>query len=106
MLVPPGSNSIYVFISKDDINRRFVVFKDFNYLKSGYGYMYATQLDINTSLKNGVFRTAKEAIKNAEGALNTQNYYDLFLHNITLIGDGQWSAYGEMLEEICPEKQQ
>lgn len=97
----PGNKTCYIFIDKKDIKSRFVIYKDYNYKDSGYGFAYNNRLDAPAALEHGLFKTADEAI---ERASNNLDYY-MQLQNIILVDDNEWRLMdGRRAFGLCNNK--
>ncbi|MBN9485534.1 MAG: hypothetical protein BGO70_03690 [Bacteroidetes bacterium 43-93] len=103
ILKSPSNKSLYVFIKKKSLKERFLVWKDYNYKESGFGYVYGYKLDLSDAVKNGVFNSASEAIEKADEHIPTDGTI-LFLYNLIPLGHGQWVTNGELLSELCYER--
>ncbi len=101
VLVEPKNPTLYIFISKRHVDDRFIIWKDYDYKNSGYGFLYNLSLDLDGAVENGVYSNANEAIKHANDELKNTETRNFWLQNIVLLDKGEWSAYGEILREIC-----
>lgn len=99
----PANKTCYVFIKTGKDRKRFVIFKDYNYKNSGYGYLYNDYMDASVALKHGVFKSAKAAINEAERKYE-KDHMTFGVMNIVPNGDGEWLNYGDKLFELCTTK--
>lgn len=98
-----SNKTCYVFIKKGEDRKRFVIFKDYDYKNSGYGYLYNDYIDASVALKHGVFSSARSAIREAESKYE-KDHMTFGLMNIVPNGGGEWLNYGQRLFELCPDK--
>ena len=104
ILVDPGNQTLFVFIDRKDIYKRFIIWKDLNYENSGYGYSYSIAPKAKEILRNGILPTADEAIDEANKKYSGGTSF--WLSQFMPWGsDGQWMTTGaEIMNELC-EKQ-
>lgn len=102
ILINPGNDVFYVFVSRENIRERFIVYKDMDKEGTGYGFCYGSNTDLQDILKNGVFGTVEEAI--SKGKENYKNNgASLWLTQLVTFDDKKWIVYGETLQELCPK---
>ena len=102
VLVDPNNRSMYIFIDRKDRSVRFIIWKDYNYKESGFGYLYNTRLDLPEALANGVLSSASEAVSQAKKNLDP-NSRNLLLANVVKIDDnGRWYGFGTIYNDLCP----
>lgn len=102
ILINPGNDVFYVFISRENMSERFIVYKDMDREGTGYGFCYSGNTDLQGTLKNGVFETVEEAI--SKGKENYKNNgASLWLTQLMTSEDKVWIVYGQILQELCPK---
>jgi hypothetical protein len=99
ILKNPRNAILYIMINKKD-GRRFVIYKDYNYYESGYGYVFSNILSDRDAVEHGVFQSAEEAVRKAEEKYPAgSSTFDV--NNIVPNGRNEWLFYGKILYGLC-----
>ena len=101
VLVPTGRSTQYVFIDRQDMSRRFIIWKDFNAQGSGYGFCYSYVPLGDMVLQNGVYSSPQKAVQKALKNMPTDSK-PVWLHNMMpLGGEDQWVSMGQIYNNLC-----